>query len=142
MAKLSVHLRVELDNIQQILDQFPKPDKLHKLSALELAGVAALLHNFYNGIENVLKQIVRHKGLSIPKGQSWHRDLLDLALNHKIINQTTGKFLKQYLAFRHFFSHAYALDLEPDRIKPLVQSIHKVFKTFLRNIQKYIPKET
>ena len=137
MAKLADRISAEIDNIQRILERFPKLDKLHKLSALELAGVAALLHNFYNGIENILKQIVLHKGLAIPKGQSWHRDLLDLALFHKIISQSTGKSLMQYLAFRHFFSHGYALDIDPERIRPLVQSIHKILKSFLRNIKRF-----
>lgn len=121
MASLSDRVSAELENIQQVLKQFPSAERLDTLSGLELAGVATLLHNFYNGIENVIKQIARDKGLHIPQGQSWHRDLLDLALTHKIINQTTGRSLKQYLGFRHFFSHAYAFHLEADRISPLVK---------------------
>ena len=76
MANLSDRVNAELENIQQVLDKSPPIDKLNKLSVLELAGVATLLHNFYNGIENVIKQIAQDKKLIIPAGQSWHRDLL------------------------------------------------------------------
>lgn len=99
MANLGVRISAELENIEQVLKRFPPSNKIDKLSELELAGVATLLHNFYNGIENIIKQIARQKGLAVPQGQTWHRDLLDLALNNKIVHQTTGKYLKQYLAF-------------------------------------------
>ena len=138
MAKLNDRIEAELENIQQVLKQFPPASKLSSLSTLELAGVATLLHNYYNGIENVIKQIARAKGFSIPTGQNWHRDLLDLALTRSIINQTVGKSLKQYLAFRHFFSHAYAFYLESDRIVPLVKSAHNVFESFKRRIRKFL----
>jgi hypothetical protein len=43
--------------------------------------------------------------------------------------------LKRYLAFRHFFSHAYALDLFPERMKPLVNDAESVFSTFKDEIE-------
>ena len=96
------------------------------------------MHNFYNGIENVIKQIVAAKVANIPQGQNWHRDLLDLALKHKVINKTIWNSLKQFLAFRHFFSHAYAFHLEFDRIQPLVKTAPKLFVSFKINIQKFL----
>ena len=134
MAKLNDRISAELENIEKVVKEFPRTDQLHKLSALELAGVATLLHNFYNGIENILKQIVREKGSPVSHGSSWHRDLLDLALKHKIINSTDIRSLKQYLAFRHFFSHGYALDLDSERMKPLVKSVKKVFGSFRKRV--------
>lgn len=55
MDNLSKKISVELENIDEILKGIPQRSKLPFLSALELAGTAALLHNFYNAIENILK---------------------------------------------------------------------------------------
>ena len=46
MVNLSDRIHAELENIEQVLKQFPSIHQFHKLSELELAGVAALLHNF------------------------------------------------------------------------------------------------
>ena len=38
--------------------------------------MGAFLHNFYNGIENVLKRIAEEIDQSVPSGSEWHRALL------------------------------------------------------------------
>ncbi len=138
MVKLHDRIEAELDNIQEVLNRLPSAHKLSSIKELELAGVATLLHNFYNGIENVIKQIVATKAANIPQGQNWHRDLLDLALRYKVINKTIWSSLKQFLAFRHFFSHAYAFHLEFDRMQPLVKTAPKLFVSFKVNIQRFL----
>jgi hypothetical protein len=93
-----------------------------------------MLHNFYNGLENVLKQACRAREIGIPSGSSWHRDLLLTAGNADIISAALVGELSRFLAFRHFFSHAYALDLFPERMEPLVQEAVEVFKRFKNEI--------
>ena len=135
MADYRAYIDAEYEEIEKTLSSLPtKP--LHKLSKLELAGVAALLHNFYNGIENVLKQAFRIKNIQTSQGESWHRDLLLRAIEENIVSETLSDELKRYLAFRHFFSHGYAIDLSPDRMEPLILDASKVFKNFKTEIDK------
>ena len=135
MPDYRARIEAEYEAIEQTLSALPvRP--LDQLSTLELAGVAALLHNFYNGLENVLKQVFKAKGMKIPSGNSWHRDLLLSASKSDIISVELGTDLSRFLAFRHFFSHAYALDLYPERMEPLVQDAGKTFERFRMQIDK------
>jgi len=135
MADHREHIDAEYEAIEKVLSSLPtKP--LSELSKLELAGVAALLHNFYNGIENIIKQAFRIKNIQIPQGESWHRDLLLKATEENILSETLSDEFKRYLAFRHFFSHGYVLDLSPDRMGPLISDASKVFKNFKTEIDK------
>ena len=103
--------------------------------------MAALIHNFYNGVENVFKQLVVSKGLSIPQGPSWHIDLIEICVANQIISRNTSDMLKEYLGFRHFFSHAYSFDVDEERIAPLLEKIKDVHKVLIKDISKALSKE-
>jgi uncharacterized protein YutE (UPF0331/DUF86 family) len=141
MAQLRELVEAELENIERTVAGLPDSSLLSSLSPLELAGVAALIHNFYNGAENILKQIVISRGKEPTCGPSWHRDLVNIAASDGIISQSTGKELRRYLAFRHFFSHGYSFDLDQERVIPLVKDIGGVLVSFRSEITKAI-KET
>jgi uncharacterized protein YutE (UPF0331/DUF86 family) len=139
MPNYRLRIEAEYEAIESSLSALPSPP-LSTLSILELAGVGALLHNFYNGIENILKQVFESKALLIPSGDSWHRDLLLSAAEKGILSEGLLEDLKRYLAFRHFFSHGYALNLSSEPIEPLVRDANSVFKKFRNEIENVLTK--
>ena len=134
MTSLRERVEAEFENIERVLAEFPEDRSYAELSMLELAGVAALLHNFYNGIENILKYVVHNLSINLPEGDSWHRDLVNLATSEKLIRESTATDLRPYLAFRHFFVHAYAFDLQPERLEPLSNKARETFSSFRKDI--------
>lgn len=135
MGPLRGRVEAELENVERALAALPIGQPCSQLSTLELAGVAALLHSFYNGIENILKQTVIAQGSDLPQGDSWHRELIDLAVSTELIGQPTADALRPYLAFRHFFVHAYAVDLQPKRVQPLVDGASAVLDAIRTDTQ-------
>ncbi len=135
MPDYRLRVEVEYEAIRNLLSALPTCS-LSTLSALELAGAGALVYNFYNGVENVLKQVFQMKALAVPQGQSWHRDLLVTAGEKGILSDSLLNSLKRYLAFRHFFGHGYALNLFPERMQPLLDDAQSVFDQFKADIEK------
>jgi uncharacterized protein YutE (UPF0331/DUF86 family) len=79
-------------------------------------------------------EAVEHTLSALPTGTSWHRDLLLTAAQNNVLSEKFIAELSQFLAFRHFFSHAYALDLIPDRMDPLVQRARGIFQQLTAEI--------
>jgi hypothetical protein len=98
---------------------------------IETMASAAVLHSFYNGLENIFFHIAKDYDKSIPVGNKWHKKLLDQMLsgiNRKpVLSGEIYQKLNEYLIFRHFFRHAYSYKLDWDEMKELVLNIESVW---------------
>ena len=94
-------------------------------------------YNIYNGIENILKQILLERSIEIPQSDSWHKDLLNLSASMGIISEKLSDELYAYLTFRHFFVHAYGFMLDEDQLEDLAINIPDVWAKFLSGIEKH-----
>ena len=138
MSTISERIQAEYENISKTIAQIPPAEKLSDLSPLEIAGVAAMLHNFYNGIENILKQLLKAAGSEVAFDSSWHRNLLSNSADSGVIDESTVRKLGKYLAFHHFFTHGYSLTLQPEKLKPLVADISSTLNGFMDEVSKAI----
>lgn len=89
-----------------------------------------------------MKQSLRALRVTVPSGQSSHRDLLLIVRERRIISENLYLDLSLYLAFRHFFVHGYSLDLVPERMSPLAAKVTEVFKAFRANVTIRVWKKT
>ena len=138
MVDYKLRVEAEYESMHKAVIALPQNKPLSQVNELELAGVAALLHNFYNGIENIIKQIFQFKKIPLPQSAAWHKELLTTALKEQIISQKLLNELKPYLAFRHFFSHAYALDLHAEKMTPLARQMPETFEIFKSEIDQLL----
>lgn len=140
MGSLREKVNVEMENISIVLEELKKTKDKPNKTLVELAGIGTFLHNIYNGVENILKQILSSQGIQIPISDSWHQNLLMQAMEKRIITETTKKRLAKYLAFRHFFIHAYGFLLDEEELKLLVDNVFDVYSSFKTEIDTFLAK--
>jgi uncharacterized protein YutE (UPF0331/DUF86 family) len=137
MVDLTRKIAAEKENVEAALANLKVAMARKERSTIELAAIATFLHNIYNGIENILKQILKTKGTQIPRTETSHKDLLDLSVSIGIIPEKLSDELYEYLTFRHFFIHAYGFMLEEANLDDLARDIPKVWSRFLSAIERY-----
>ena len=140
MGRISKQIIAEKHNVDAALDNLTKAMARTKKSVVEMAAVGTFLHNIYNGIENILKQIVHLKNIEIPQSNSWHKDLLNLSVSKGIISEELSDQLYEYLTFRHFFIHSYGFMLEEEHLKGLASNIPDVWMRFISEISSEVGK--
>jgi hypothetical protein len=138
--QLKDQCEAEFENIQAVLDELSAVVRPQKTgyTIVELAAIAAFLHNSYNGIENILKRILYYKEVKLKTDATWHKELLKTAAETGVISTNLHETLSGYLSFRHFFVHAYSFTLRWEEIKPLVERIDDTLKTFKASVFLYI----
>jgi hypothetical protein len=132
----------EFENIDATLAELAliaKPDK-PAYSTGELAALATFIHNFYSGIENILKRMLALKKKKAKEGAAWHKDLLNASVEAGIISPDLRVILAKYLSFRHFFIHGYGFALKWEALQPLVTNIDSTLQDFKTSINKQFEK--
>ncbi len=138
MDKLPKHILAEKENVEIALSNLKYAMARREKSVIELAAIGTFLHNIYNGIENILKQILHAKDIEIPKTDAWHKDLLNLSVSKGIISESLSDKIYEYLTFRHFFVHAYGFMLEEGHLEGLAHNIPDVWSQFLLEIENLL----
>jgi uncharacterized protein YutE (UPF0331/DUF86 family) len=137
MKDLARRIAAEKENIEKALQYLAEARTRKDRSAVELAAIATFLHNIYNGMENILKQVAKAKGVAFGGSPTWHKDLLDFAASSGIIPEELSDRLYEYLTFRHFFVHGYGFMLEEAPLEHLACDIPTIWQEFGSAIERY-----
>ena len=100
---------------------------------IELSALAATLHSFYTGVENIFKRVAVELDGELVRGDAWHRELLlrmkaPAAHRPALLSEELHDTLNEYLRFRHVFRNAYSFDLDWQKMSPLVLRLEETFQ--------------
>ena len=139
-------VRFELEQIQSLKDDMQLLKKVfgdEEPGKFNCSAAGYLLHNFYNGVENIFKQVASVFGNKVDK-EEWHsaflrRMLLEIEdIRPKVISEDLYKTLLEYKNFRHFFRNAYLFELDWSKMKGLVDDFEKSIDAFDSEIRVFI----
>lgn len=100
---------------------------------LYLDSVALGLHNFYSGLERLFEKVAKVVDGSLPSGANWHQLVLEqmsLEIPQQrpaLISEQSRKALEEYRGLRHVVRNVYAFQLEPEKLRLLVEAAPSVF---------------
>lgn len=134
------YCEAEFENIDAVMAELSMVVKQGKeeYTTADLAAMATFIHNFYNGIENILKRMLIAKKKELKATAAWHKDLLEKSIKVGIISEELADSLSNYLSFRHFFIHGYSFTLKWEAMKPLVENVNKTWEEFRSAVVKQL----
>lgn len=146
MDKLHRQITFELEQLHRLVETHrPLLTKCVQRipDSIELSALAAMIHSFYSGVENIFKRIAVELDHSPPKGDAWHQGLLEAMSQStekrpSVISNNLRSLLKEYLGFRHVFRHVYAFELQWKKIAPLALECEKVLAKLESELHRFM----
>lgn len=106
-------------------------------SAVELAGCGKFLSDMYMGYENIFRALLEGRGIHLFKGEHWHSDLLQRAIEEGIVPYGWEERLRGMLSFRHFQIHGYGRITNEQKLRANLAEVaanHHIFVAHIRKI--------
>ena len=137
-------IRIEIESIEKILNEITGIIKEYSDSEPDIrikAALASFIAQFYNGVENIMKRIMKINGWPLPKGENWHADLFNLFIEPNdlktpvLFRGSEVLIYKKLRKFRHIVYHGYSFRLEYELMKSNVTGLEDSFKSFVQNLK-------
>lgn len=134
-----------VDEIIERLCQIRGNFNPQKQDILTAPAMGTYLMNFYNGIENILKRISKEYYSVMPKGNSWHRELLSLSYNApegkiSVFSQELAGRITPYKNFRHRFISGYGFQLKAEKMLELIDNVGTLWADTKKAISDFFNK--
>jgi hypothetical protein len=110
---------------------------------IELSALAALLHSFYTGVENIFKRVAMELDGEPVRGDSWHREFLlrmrmPPAHRPALQSEELHDSLNEYRRFCYMFHSAYSFDLDWQKMSTLVLRLEETFQILEKALNDFV----
>jgi hypothetical protein len=130
-------IRGEVSDLEQVVARARQSWSMVQKAPMEeyvyVDSVALNLHSFYSGLERLFELIARLVDGELPDGETWHRDLLQQmsqdqpSIRPSVISQESAARIDEFRRFRHVVRSAYTLDLVPQKMARLVETLPELW---------------
>ena len=136
-------LEIIVKEISSILDDYSNvaPD----IRAKTLLG--SFLAQFYMGVENILKKLVKATGQSLPKSENWHLELFNFFCDPPtdnfpvLFDNDLERKMANFRRFRHVVFHGYGFRLDWEIMLEGSSQLDDTFVKFKEKLKNYLESE-
>ena len=101
------------------------------------------LHNLYGAFEQLFEEIARFFENQIDEAR-YHADMIRRmqleiqGIRPALLSAETASDIDELRRFRHLFRHAYAADLDPDKVANLAAKAVRIQRDFARDFERFL----
>jgi uncharacterized protein YutE (UPF0331/DUF86 family) len=124
--RLQDDLSFELGQIRKelaVLDRIMGTRKHLGKDEIKVRAAASSLQSIYNGIEGMLRMVLKSQNIEQPHSMDSHSRLLGLASSNGIISGELENKLRELMTFRHFYRHSYGFMIDDELMGPLLMDV-------------------
>ena len=125
------HILITLAMIEELVGRA-------EISQFEVISLGTLLQNTYMGVERILRLQVQSRGGKMPRGESWHKELIMAALREGFMDHDEFEELGELLAYRHLHVHGYAHRLKEEELRRLAGFTPELVRNYLEKAAKQL----
>jgi hypothetical protein len=144
LAILAADLREQQKQIEAIYLKIASRKKKYAKDQVALESLAYQLHNLYSAFEDLFRVVANHFENHIADPAGWHKELLKRmktslpGIRPAFISSEALELFDELRGFRHVFRHAYGFDLEPEKIKIVLQKALKLEGIYKRDLREFL----
>jgi hypothetical protein len=111
---------------------------------VNLESLAYQLHNLYCAFEDLFRIVADNFENYIEERRKYHRELLWRmsisieGVRPALLSNESLKLLDSLRAFRHFFRHAYAYELDPKKVNIVLEDAFKLKRLYKKETKKFL----
>jgi len=142
LAVLRAEVEKQLEAIASIYHRIEKRKRRTSQAYLESLGYQ--LHNLYCAFEDLFKIVASTFENEVTNRTHYHTELLRRmtmaieGVRPALLSEETYRLLDNLRSFRHLFRHAYAYELDPRKLKLVLESAMQLKTRYLKEVHGFL----
>ena len=142
LSTLKAAIEAQLGEIDRVYERIEKRRTGQGPAYIE--SLAYQLHNLYCAYEDLFKIVAEYFENQIEDETRWHQELLwRMTLSIEgvrpaLLSRESFRLLDSLRAFRHFFRHAYTYELDPRKVRLVLEDALAVRKKVLDDVHQFL----